>query len=313
MWVVVDCDDDRAILHTSNVLDLTRDTTCDVEFRTHSNTCLTDLALVFAEACIDSSTRSTYLATEHRSQVVEHIETFGTTHTITTSYDDWRTFDVQFRFFHVAFDNFYYEVLIAHIFRYFETTDFAFIVSIEDLFFHHTLAHCCHLWTALWVDDSSHDVTTESWTNLIKKIIVFFVVFLIFELTNFEHSTVGSQTAEQRRRYARTKVATNRSCTKKCDLWLFFFEEVNNYACMRESCVIFQSWVFGNSQTINAVREYLLAYSVETITDGNSLQLTTQFISQSATFSQKFKTDLSHLTIFYFEIYKYVLHNSINV
>ena len=310
MRVVVDSNDDRAILHTSDVLDLTRNTASDIEFRAYGNTSLTNLTFMFAETSIHRSTRSTHFATKHRCQFIQHIEALCATHAVATSHHDRRTFDVQFRFLHVAFNHLNYEVLIAHIFSYVEATHFAFIISIQHLFFHHTLAHSRHLRTAIRVDDSSHDVTTKRRADLVQQVFVSLVVFLIFKLANFEHSTVGSQTTKERRRDTRTQVATHRCSTHQCNLRLFLLKQIHDNARMRQCSIILQTRVFGNSQAVNAIREHLFAHRIKTITNCDSLQLATQLRSQSATFGQKFKTHLSHLTIFYFEIYKYVLHNT---
>ena len=54
--IIVDGDDHRALLHACDVLDLTGDTTGNVEFGSHGDTCLADLAVVLGEAGIDCRT-----------------------------------------------------------------------------------------------------------------------------------------------------------------------------------------------------------------------------------------------------------------
>ena len=61
VWVVVNRYDDTAVLHSSNVLNLSRDTTSDVHFRVNGYTCLSNLAIVVYPTSINSSTTSTNL------------------------------------------------------------------------------------------------------------------------------------------------------------------------------------------------------------------------------------------------------------
>ena len=56
------------------MLNLSRDTTCDVEFGTYGNTCLANLSLMLREAGVDSSARSTNLATKYVGELVYEVE-----------------------------------------------------------------------------------------------------------------------------------------------------------------------------------------------------------------------------------------------
>ena len=93
--VVVDRNHNRAFLHTSDVLNLTRDTASDIKLWTYSHTCLTDLTFVFAIASIHRCTRSTNFCAKCVSQFIEHVEAFLASHTITTCYHDSRILDVD--------------------------------------------------------------------------------------------------------------------------------------------------------------------------------------------------------------------------
>ena len=55
VFVVVDGDDDTALLHSGDVLDLSADAASDVEFRTDGNTGLTNLTVMVGIACIDAA------------------------------------------------------------------------------------------------------------------------------------------------------------------------------------------------------------------------------------------------------------------
>ena len=73
------------------MLDLTRDSTGDINLWMNSNTCLTNLTVVIYPTCIYGSTGSTYLTMEEMSQLEELVETFLASYTITTGYNDGRT------------------------------------------------------------------------------------------------------------------------------------------------------------------------------------------------------------------------------
>lgn len=62
VWVVVDRDDDTTVLHTSNVLNLSRDTTSDVNLWMDGDTGLTNLTIVVYPTCINSGTAGTNLS-----------------------------------------------------------------------------------------------------------------------------------------------------------------------------------------------------------------------------------------------------------
>lgn len=58
------------------MLNLTRDTTSDVEFGAYGDTGLTDLTFVFDETGINSSTRCTYFSAKGGSKFIEEVEIF---------------------------------------------------------------------------------------------------------------------------------------------------------------------------------------------------------------------------------------------
>ena len=74
--VVVDGDDDAAVLHTGNVLDLAGDAAGDVHFRVNGDTGLSDLAVMVSLACIHGGTAGTYFSMEFLCQLEEQVETF---------------------------------------------------------------------------------------------------------------------------------------------------------------------------------------------------------------------------------------------
>ena len=73
----------------------------------------------------------------------------------------------------------------------------ALSITLVNSLLHYTRTNCCHLWTVLWVNDSSNNVTTESRTDSMQHVVVVLATLLIVELTNLKLCTVGSKTRGQ--------------------------------------------------------------------------------------------------------------------
>ena len=163
----------------------------------NGNTSLTNLTVVIYPACIYGSTGSTYLAMEEMSQLEELVEAFLASYAITAGYDDGRTLQVVLGSLYVVVEYLYYEVLGRNILAYLWINHFLLALTLVDALLHYAGADSSHLWTVLWVDDGSHDVTTESWTNLIEQTLIVLAALLVVVITDFKLCTVGSQTAGQ--------------------------------------------------------------------------------------------------------------------
>ena len=73
----------------------------------------------------------------------------------------------MFSLFYVAVDDFYDIIRFRNIFGNVVFYHFAFIISVQDFFFHHTFAYGRHLRTVFRIDDRRHNVATESRTDLV--------------------------------------------------------------------------------------------------------------------------------------------------
>ena len=99
----------------------------------------------------------------------------------------------------VTVEHVYHVVGLRHILAYFVLDDFTLVVGVENLFLHHSVAHCCHLWTVLRVDDCSDDGASECRTNLHELVLVVLVDELVallhlhVEVVDFELGAVGGQ------------------------------------------------------------------------------------------------------------------------
>ena len=99
------------ILHTSDVLNLSRDTAGDVHLGVNGNTCLTNLTVVIQPACVNSSTATTNLTMQHLSELEQLVEVLLAAHTITTGYNDRCTLQVVLGSLHVVVQHLYDESL----------------------------------------------------------------------------------------------------------------------------------------------------------------------------------------------------------
>ena len=142
--------------------------------------------------------------------------------------------------FYVTVENLYNILSFWHVLCNVVTDNLSLVVFIKNFLLHHTLTNSSHLWAMLWVYDSSNDVTTESWTNLVKLLLIVLVykltsliLHLHVEVANLKFCTVGSKTAEKSRANTRTEVTTDNGSTHKADLWLLLLEEINYESCVR--------------------------------------------------------------------------------
>ena len=168
------------------MLNLSGDTASDVEFRTNGDTCLSDLAIMVCETCVNSCTAGTYFCVKFFSEVEQQVEVFFRTYTVTTGYDNRGTFQVVLGLFYVAFDHFHYVVCVSYIFFHIVTDHFSLISRREDFFLHHTFANGCHLRTVFRVHNRSNDVTAECRTDLVQQVLISLTFFFVFVVTDFK-------------------------------------------------------------------------------------------------------------------------------
>ena len=51
--------------------------------------------------------------------------------------------------------------------------------------------------TAVGVYNGGNDVTAEGGTDLVEQVVIYFIIFLVFVISDFKAGTVGSQAAVQ--------------------------------------------------------------------------------------------------------------------
>ena len=209
------------------MLDLSADAAGDVHLRVYGDARLTDLSVGVAEARIDGGTRGTDFAMEHLGEFEQHVEAFFRAHAITASHHDGRAFQVVLGGLHMVVEDLDDVSLRRDIFRHLGIDHFVFGLAFIDSFLHHARAHRGHLRTMLRIDDGSHDIATESGTNLIEQVVVVLLRLDVVEVADFELGAVGGEAAGQRGADARTEVATDDGGAHQADLRLFLLEEVD--------------------------------------------------------------------------------------
>ena len=140
----------------------------------------------------------------------------------------------------------------------------------------------------LGVDDSRHDVATESGTNLIEQVVVVSTRLWVVKVTNLQLGTVGSQTACQRRRHAWTEVTANHGSAHEADLRFLLFEQVDHQVGVWCRGVWEQPFTVKHKQLVNTIGQYLiLDFSLDSGSSHDSMKLHTKFVGEFASFGQQ--------------------------
>ena len=94
----VDGDYERGVLHSGDMLDLSRDSTSDIELRADGHTGLTNLAVMIYPTGVNGSAACAYFSSEGVCKFFEELEILFGSNAITTCNDDRATLEVNFRF-----------------------------------------------------------------------------------------------------------------------------------------------------------------------------------------------------------------------
>ena len=178
----------------------------------------------------------------------------------------------------MAVDDLDYVVRFGHVLGHVVADHFALIVLVEDFFLHHAFADGGHLRTVFGIDDGSYDVTTESGTDLIEKLVVSLAELLVLVTTDFQLCTVGGQSAGQGRRYTRAEVTADDGGTHQADLRLLFLEQVDKDGSVRQGSIGEETRSVEHVNTVYTERHHLFFYTFEAGAGANGFQLAAQFI-----------------------------------
>ena len=162
------------------------------------------------------------------------------------------------------------------------------------------------------IDNRCHDVATEGGTNLIEQVVVVKLCLGIVVGTNLQFGAVGGQSAGERRRHARTEVATDDGGTHQTNLRLLLLEEVDEDVGVRCRRIGEESLAVEDEEFVNAVGQYLLFHlPLDARTGHHGMQFDTQLIGQLASFGEQLLRHFGHHGALHFDIYKNVLHGFI--
>ena len=95
----------------------------------------------------------------------------------------------------MAVDDLDNKVLVTDEVSYGVVDHLALVVCLVDLLLHHAWAYRRHLWTMLGVDNGCYDVTSESWTDLVEKVLELLV--LVGIVADLQRGTVCGESATQ--------------------------------------------------------------------------------------------------------------------
>ncbi len=279
----------------------------------NGDTRLTNLTVVIQPACIHSSAASAHLAMQHLSQLEQHVEVLLRAHAVTTGYYDGSTLQVVLGGLHMVVEHLHNESLRADVLTYLGINHLLAALAIVERFLHDARADGGHLRTVVGVHDGGHNVTTEGRTNLIEQILIYLIVLLVLVRTNLQLCAVGSQTAGQRRTYTGTEITADDGGTHQADLRLLLFEEVHQDIGVGSRRIGEQSLAVEDKQLVNAVGQNLIFHlALDASTGNDGVEFHSQFIGELATLGQQLLRYFLYQGTFYFAIYKYVVHISIN-
>ena len=116
------------------------------------------------------------------------------------------------------------------------------------------------------------------------------------------------QTAVQRRRYARSEVASHAGGAEKYDLRFFRFDQSAHDRRVGQRAERIENSIIGNPYRVGSVFRQLLAEALYMVADDHGFQFHMQRIGQFPTFGQQFEAHIGDLAAFELDIYKYVVH-----
>ena len=210
---------------------------------------------------------------------------------------------------HVAVEHFHYIVFHGHVLRHVRIDHFFLSLAFIESLLHHTAAHGSHLRTMVGIDNGGNDVAAESWTNLIEQSLIVLAALLVVIVTNLKLSAVGSQSAGERRRHARTQVTTYDGGTHEAYLRFFLLEQVDQYVGVWCRGVGEESLAVEHEQFIHAVWQNLCLYlALDACAGNNGVELHAELVGELASLGEQLLRYFGHDRALYLAIYEYVVH-----
>ena len=159
------------------------------------------------------------------------------------------------------------------------------------------------------VHDGSHDVSTESRTDLIQQVLIFLSALGILIRADFQLRAVGGEAAGKAGRNTRAQVAANHGRAHQADLRLLLLEQVHEDIRVRGGGIRKEALAVKNEEFVHAVREDLVFhFSFDTGTGHHGVQFHAQRVGELAALGQQLLGNFGNDSAFNFTINKYVVH-----
>ena len=234
---------------------------------------------------------------------------FGT-HAVAAGDNDARTLDVDLALLDLTVDDLHREVRVRDHLLPVDRLHLARAGLCGVLLAHHALADGRHLGTVVGVHDRRNDVAAEGRANLVQQILILRTGFRVLMVADHQLRTVGRQTTEQRRRYARSEIAADGSRTEKGDLGLLLLDQTAHHSRMGQRAERSELLAVGRPHGIGAVFGQLLSDVAQIMTQYDGFELHAERRGQLTAFGQQLQTHVRRYPVFEFYIYKYIIHIS---
>ena len=179
-------------------------------------------------------------------------------------------------------------VLCRHILGHLRIDHLALGLALIESLLHHARTHRGHLRAVLRIDDRGDDVATEGGTNLIEESIIVLSGLAVVEVADLQFGTVGGQSARQRRRHARSQVASDDRGAHQGDLRLLLLEEVDQDVGMGSGGVGEETLAVEDKQFVHTIRQdLLLDLSLDVLSGHDGVELHALLIGQFAALGEQ--------------------------
>ena len=292
----IDRNDLFTVGHTGTVLNGTADTAGNVEFRTDSDTCLTDLVVMIDPSGIDCCTGGTDFTAESSCEVMDEFEVGFGTDTVTAGDDDLCAFEVDRFFLTDTFDDFDDRFLSGE--SDIDFNDLTFAGGIGSIHFHDTFADSDHLRIVPCIDDRSDDIAAESRTDLHEFVGINFFIEFIFKIIDLEIGAVCGETGEFFGSHAGSEFSAFHGCPEEKDIGSVFFDQIHDDLCIGENGERFQTGIFSEEYSLASIAEESIGTMSDIVPEENSFEFDIKPGSEFCALADEFETDIGDFTAF---------------
>ena len=157
----------------------------------------------------------------------EHVEAFLAAHSVTSGNNDRSALEVVLGSLDMMVKDLDNIGLGGNIFIDIGIDNLTGSLALVESFLHDARADGSHLRTVVGIDDRSDDIASESWADLIEKVLVGLAALVVCVRTDLKLGTVGGEAAGQRGRDPWAEVTTDDGRTHQADLGLLLLEQAD--------------------------------------------------------------------------------------